>query len=141
MQGIRRRQVLTTITRDELRAKLDRGDDVVLVEALPEETFQHAHLPGAVNLPPERVGELAPELLPDKGVEIVVYCSDPACPHSEEAARELAEMGYKNVKDYVEGKVGWMRAGLPTEGSTASDEPARGEEDARPSWWHRIFGG
>ncbi len=75
---------MTTITRDELKAKLDRGDDFVLVEALPEETFQHAHLPGAVNLPPERVGELAPEFLPNKGAEIVVYCSDPACPHFEE---------------------------------------------------------
>ncbi len=70
--------MLTTITREELKAKLDRGDAFVLVEALPEETFQHAHLPGAVNLPPGRVGELAPELLPDKDTEIVVYCSDPA---------------------------------------------------------------
>ncbi len=52
-------------------------------------------------------------------------------------------MGYKNVKDYVEGKVGWMRAGLPTESGTAGDEPegsqAGGEEDARRPWWRRIF--
>ncbi len=136
--------MLATITREELKAKLDREDNFVLVEALPEETFRHAHLPGAVNLPPERVGELAPELLSDKDAEIVVYCSDPACPESEKVARELAEMGYKNVKDYVEGKVGWMRAGLPTERSTDSGEPARlrarGKEDAQRPWWRRIFG-
>ncbi len=57
----------------------------------------------------------------------------------------MAEIGYKNVRDYVEGKAGWMRAGLPTERSTAGDEPegsqARGEEAAQPSWWRRIFGG
>ncbi len=130
--------MLTTITREELRARLNQGEDLVLVEALPEETFRHAHLPGAINLPPERVGELAPKLLPNKDAEIVVYCSDPACPHSEEAARELAEMGYKHVKDYVEGKVGWMRAGLPTERS--ADEPTRDEGDSQPPWWRRVLG-
>ncbi len=69
---------MTTITREELKAKLDRGDYFVLVEVLPEETFRHAHLPGAVNFPPEQVRELASDLLPDKDAEIVVYCSDPA---------------------------------------------------------------
>jgi rhodanese-related sulfurtransferase len=38
-------------------------------------------------------------------------------PASEEAARELAVMGYTNVRDYAEGKRGWMGAGLPTEGT------------------------
>ncbi len=69
---------MTTIPREDLKAKLDRGDDFVLVESLPEETFQHAHLPGAVNIPPDQVRELAPELLPDKDAEIVVYCTDAA---------------------------------------------------------------
>ena len=137
--------MLTTITREELKAKLDREEDFVLVEALPEKIFQHAHLPGAVNLPAERVGELAHELLPSKDAEIVVYCSDPACPDSEKAARELAEMGYKNVRDYVEGKVGWMRAGLPVERGTVGGQlegsQARGEEDTHPPWWRRFVGG
>jgi rhodanese-related sulfurtransferase len=39
--------------------------------------YDDAHLPGAVNLPPGRVAELAPRLLPDKDAEIVVYCSGP----------------------------------------------------------------
>jgi hypothetical protein len=30
-----------------------------------------------VNLPPDRVAELAPRLLPDLGREIVVYCASP----------------------------------------------------------------
>ena len=33
--------------------------------------------PGAINLPPDRVGELAPQLLPEKSAEIVVYCASP----------------------------------------------------------------
>lgn len=64
-----------TITRDELKAKMDRGDKFVLVETLPKEYYLHTHLPGAKNLPPDQVAELAPALLPDKSAEIIVYCA------------------------------------------------------------------
>ncbi len=63
-----------TIGREELKAKIDRGDDVVLVETLDPEYYEDAHLPGALNLPPDRIGELAPQILPDKDANIVVYC-------------------------------------------------------------------
>ncbi len=66
-----------TISRDELKAKLDRGVDFVLVETLPRTTYDHAHLPGAINLPPDQVEALAPQLLPEKNAEIVVYCANP----------------------------------------------------------------
>lgn len=66
-----------TISREDLQAKIARGDDFKLVETLPTPGYEHAHLPGAVNLPPDRLRELAPSLLPDKHAEIVVYCSSP----------------------------------------------------------------
>ncbi len=66
-----------TITRDDLKAKLDRKDKFLLVETLPENAYHHAHLPGAINLPPDRVKDLAPGLLPDKAADIVVYCASP----------------------------------------------------------------
>jgi rhodanese-related sulfurtransferase len=69
--------MVETVSRDELKAKMDRGETFTLVETLAEVAYQHQHLPGAVNLPPDRVRELAPGLLPDKGAEIVVYCSSP----------------------------------------------------------------
>ena len=62
------------ISRQELEQKLARKD-VLLVETLAEEKYQAAHLPGAINVPSARVGELAASLLPDKNAEIVVYCS------------------------------------------------------------------
>jgi len=68
--------MVATITRDELQQKIVRGDKFALVETLPAQTFQHAHLPGAVNLPPDQVARLAPTLVPDKTAEVVVYCSN-----------------------------------------------------------------
>ena len=68
---------MNTISREELKQKIDRHDNFLLVETLPKLTFDHAHLPGAINLPPDEVKALAPTLLPDKNAEIVVYCASP----------------------------------------------------------------
>lgn len=64
------------VSREDLKAKMDQGDDFVLVETLAEEQYRHSHLPGALNLPPDRVRELAPELLPNKEADIIVYCAN-----------------------------------------------------------------
>lgn len=69
--------MVNTISRDELKRKIDGGEEFLLVETLAPVAYAHAHLPGALNLPPDRVRELAPTLLPDKSAEIVVYCSGP----------------------------------------------------------------
>jgi rhodanese-related sulfurtransferase len=69
--------MMKTISRDELKQKIDRKDDFVLVETLPKVAYEHAHLPGAINLPPDQVNALASQLLPDKNAEIVVYCASP----------------------------------------------------------------
>ncbi len=66
-----------TIEREELRSKLERGDFFLLVETLPRTSYEHAHLPKAINLPPDQIRQLAPRLLPDKNAEIVVYCNSP----------------------------------------------------------------
>ena len=67
--------MVKTISREELKLKLDRGDSFQLVETLPETAYHHAHLPSAVSLSPDRVRELAPTLLPDKNADVVVYCA------------------------------------------------------------------
>jgi rhodanese-related sulfurtransferase len=74
----RRGNVVKDIGRDELRAKIDGGDPFVLLEVLAPKYYRHSHLPGALNFPPGKVGEMAPDLLPDKNAEIVLYCWDEA---------------------------------------------------------------
>ena len=69
--------MVANIGRDDLRKRMDRGDPVVL-EVLAPQYYRHSHLPGALNLPPGKVAEMAPDLLPDKEAEIVLYCWDAA---------------------------------------------------------------
>lgn len=107
--------MVAKVTRDQLKAKLDAGENIILVEALPEKYYEDKHLPGALNLPHTQIAELASTLLPDKSAEIVVYCANGACQNSSLAANQLVELGYTNVQDYEEGKQDWVAAGLPTE--------------------------
>jgi rhodanese-related sulfurtransferase len=65
----------STISTEDLKVKLDRKDPVKIVETLAPERYSEAHLPGALNIPPEKIKELAPQLLPNKDAEIVTYCT------------------------------------------------------------------
>jgi rhodanese-related sulfurtransferase len=104
---------METITREELKAKIDRGEKFVLLEKGPESLYRKAHLPGAILL---RSVREAPKLLPrDKDAEIIVYCLNFNCHSSDWVVRKLTDMGYTNVKDYRGGKHDWVGAGLPIE--------------------------
>jgi len=108
------------ITRDEVKARIDAGD-VVVLEALPTLYYEDAHLPGALNLPHDEVDSLATELVPDKAANIIVYCSNGPCPNSGIASRRLDQLGYLNVFEYELGKEDWVKAGFPVEKGPQQD--------------------
>jgi rhodanese-related sulfurtransferase len=65
-----------TVSTKELQAKLQSKDKIKLVETLAADRYQQGHIPGALNIPPEKVKELAPQVLPNKEAEIITYCSN-----------------------------------------------------------------
>jgi rhodanese-related sulfurtransferase len=107
---------LTGIDCRSLWAKLQRGEPLVLVDALGAISFAGAHLPGAINIAPHAVDDLAPRRIPSHDTEIVVYCEGPDCSSSVDVATRLVELGYRNVRHFSGGKQAWREAGLPLEG-------------------------
>lgn len=65
-----------TVSTKDLKAKIDGNQSVTVVETLAPDRYREAHIPGALNIPPERIKELAPQLLPDKNAEIITYCAN-----------------------------------------------------------------
>jgi rhodanese-related sulfurtransferase len=92
------------------------GEELVIVDALSPISYAASHLPGAINMPPQRVDELAERRIPGRATEVVVYCANPGCDSSVEVATRLIELGYRNVRHYAGGKRDWAEAGLPLEG-------------------------
>jgi rhodanese-related sulfurtransferase len=107
---------LQQVSRERLRQKIESGEPFVLVDALAPMSYAASHLPGAVNIPPGREDEVAPRRIPDLDTEVVVYCASATCESSVDVAKRLIELGYRNVLHYVDGKSGWVDAGLPLEG-------------------------
>jgi rhodanese-related sulfurtransferase len=101
------------IGREELRTLTERGAQ--LVEVLPADEYQWAHLPGAVNLPLKELDGRAGEL--DRSRPVVVYCHDWYRDMSPRAAGRLEAAGFGPVYDYVAGKADWLAADLPFDGT------------------------
>jgi rhodanese-related sulfurtransferase len=79
-----------SIGRDELVARLDQGD-VVLVDVRPPEEFAAGHIEGARSIPFGELRRRLAELPPDR--EIVAYCRGPFCAYAHEAVRQLLAAG------------------------------------------------
>ena len=100
------------IGREELKEKLDRGEDFKLVMVLGEWEYRAKHIPGSL-----RVSTLEEGLgMLDPHDEIVIYDSGPACPASRMACRFLKARGYLRVRRYAAGLEEWESAGYPLEG-------------------------
>jgi rhodanese-related sulfurtransferase len=111
---------MDTIDRSDLQALMDDGA-VVVLEALPPEHFDDAHLPGARNLPLDELESVAGAVAPDKGATIVTYCTGTTCSNSRLAAERLRALGYTDVRAFEGGKEEWMAAGLPVESADLAD--------------------
>jgi rhodanese-related sulfurtransferase len=85
---------VTTISREELRLALGRGD-VVLLDAQAPGWYEREHLPGAVKMPELDHESQMREIAPDHGIGIVVYCWSNTCSASALAARLLRGLGYR----------------------------------------------
>jgi rhodanese-related sulfurtransferase len=107
---------IRTISRDELKAKLDRGDSFKLIMALNRWAFDAKHIPGSRHF--DTPAELYAAVQPDD--EVVVYCSQTNCLSSVALYRDLVRRGYRNVRRYSGGLLDWEDAGLPLEGEFAA---------------------
>jgi rhodanese-related sulfurtransferase len=103
---------IRTIGRDELKAKLDRGEHLKVVMALNRWAFDAKHIPGSLHF--DTPDELYAAVRPDDA--IVVYCSHVDCLSSVAMYRDLVRRGYSNVRRYSGGLLDWEDSGLPLEG-------------------------
>ncbi len=110
---------------DELRKVLRSDRPPILVNVLSGKDYLKGYIPGSVSLPLDRLKELAGVVLPAKDGAIVVYCANYTCLASTKAAKDLAAMGYTNVRDYKGGVQEWKKAGLSLGKSAAARTGAK----------------
>jgi rhodanese-related sulfurtransferase len=97
---------------EALKAKLDSGEQVFLLDVREPKEFAGGYIEGAVNVPVRSVSKSLDKLPKDKKAQIVVVCASAV--RSGYVAMSLTFQGYTNVKHLAAGYVaGWEKAGYP----------------------------
>ncbi|MFG2025947.1 ArsR/SmtB family transcription factor [Streptomyces sp. NPDC048825] len=97
------------VTRNQLRARVETGDAVVL-DVRPVEEYMAGHIPGAVSIPVEELAGRINELPED--AEIVVYCRGEYCVLAYDAVRLLTDRGRRAIR-LNDGMLEWRLAEMP----------------------------
>lgn len=86
------------ITPEDAKAKIDSGDEIIIVDVRTEEEYNAGHIPNAILIPNETITDKMPELLPNPDAEILIYCRSGN--RSAQAAKKLIAIGYTKVYDF-----------------------------------------
>jgi len=127
-QKFLRKLKISRITPEELKEKMDAGEDVLVVDVRHSIDFQAnpKTIPGALHIDAADLEE-AYEVIP-RDREIVLFC---ACPNEVTAARLallLREKGITRIRPLSEGYEGWRIRGFPlsnVKDETGDEQPAK----------------
>lgn len=101
----------------DLKAALDEGQDLVVVDGRSSEAYELEHIPGAVSIPHRSISQGSLTRL-SKAPLYVAYCDGIGCNASTKTAVKLATSGFR-VKELIGGLDWWKRDGHATEGTAA----------------------
>ncbi|KPJ91571.1 MAG: ArsR family transcriptional regulator [Gammaproteobacteria bacterium SG8_15] len=102
---------LEPIPRKELLKRV-RDGLVTVIDVRPPEEFAAGHVPGAINIPLNKLKSRLKDL--DTTQEIVAYCRGPHCVLAFDAVAQLRKKGIK-ARRLEDGYPEWKLAGLPVE--------------------------
>lgn len=147
--GLLKEEVLTS---EELRAILDKGEPIILIDARDDKSYNAMHIQGAVlSLPAEyfRQRELHKQgILPTppktetflsenmakypKNAAIVTYCNA-NCGASAALLFTLRRLGYSNLRSMEDGVQGWQAKGYPVVISASETNASAVSQSAPPA--------
>jgi rhodanese-related sulfurtransferase len=108
VQDAKKRVRETTV--DAVKARMDRGEQFLLVDVREESEFAKDHLPGAIHLGKGIIERDIEERIPDLNAPVILYCGGGF--RSALAADNLQKMGYSNVISMDGGVRGWREKGF-----------------------------
>ena len=86
------------ITPAEAKEIMDTEQNYIILDVRTKEEFAEGHIAGAILIPDYEITEKAEGILTDKEQQILVYCRSGR--RSKNAAIQLVELGYRNVKEF-----------------------------------------
>jgi rhodanese-related sulfurtransferase len=103
------RDEMEPIPAAELLDRVRKGV-VTVLDVRPEEEYAAGHIPGAINVPLDKLERFLARL--PKRKEVIAYCRGPYCVMSFQAVEQLRERGFR-ARRLENGLPEWRAAGLP----------------------------
>lgn len=92
-----------------IKKLLDEKASVMLVDSRPKRVFDKGSIPGAVNISDTDFDKNVDKLPADKATPLIFFCGGLECTLSNKSADKARNLGYTNVKTYVEGYPEWVK--------------------------------
>lgn len=113
------------ISQEEAARMMEKDDGHVIVDVRRQDEYDAGHIPGAILIPNESIGDTQPEALPDLNQIIMIYCRSGN--RSKQAAQKLFDMGYTNIYEFG-GIIDWTGEVVADDSITGSADPEDTEE-------------
>ena len=114
------------ITAGELKARLDAGDDIVVLDSRPMDEFRRMNIPTAIDVPGAELAYRVHDIAPSPDTTVVVNCAGRT--RSIIGAQSLIKAGIPNrVMALRNGTMGWELAGFELERGNERPPPAVSE--------------
>jgi len=105
------RKRVREVSTDDVKARLDRSENFLLLDVREESEYANDHLPGAIHLGKGIIERDIEERVPDLDAPLVLYCGGGY--RSALAADNLQRMGYTKVLSMDGGIRGWREKHFP----------------------------
>ncbi len=103
-----RRSIIMDITIEELKERMDKGENLNLIDVREEYEFDEFNI-GATLIPLGELPDRLEEIEAWKDQEILIHCRSGA--RSGRAKEYLTSEGYSNVRNVLGGMLAWQAAG------------------------------
>jgi rhodanese-related sulfurtransferase len=111
---------VSEISPEETNAKLEKQENVLIIDTREDHEWERGHVAGALHLGKGIIERDIESVAPDLDQPIILYCGGGY--RSVLAAEALARMGYTKVSSMSSGWKGWQVRGYPVEGGESSPE-------------------
>ena len=82
------------INAEEAATLMEKESSYIILDVRTAQEYSEKHIPGAINIPNETIGDQDIQELPDKEQLILVYC------RSKQASEKLVKLGYTNIVEF-----------------------------------------
>ncbi len=105
---------LTRITPEQLRDKLDKGEDVLILDLQggQDSAAELLGIPGAIRINPRRLEQFRDVVIAPSR-QVVLYCACPGEITSARVALALHQKGFEHVRPLAGGLKAWRDRGFP----------------------------